>query len=185
FTLESAGFEVIGHVSEEKDFTDEVAIKTGYYKETEELLKRITGASSIVIFDHTIRRRRAGEAETPEKRGPGLRVHADQTPNGGKARVYEHVKNEAEHLLKGRVQIINVWRPISTVLSVPLAYGDYRTFHAERDLVESDVIYPDKKGEIYGVRYNEAQKWYYVKNQAPDEVVLLKCYESEIKDGRA
>ncbi|EJD39117.1 hypothetical protein AURDEDRAFT_116293, partial [Auricularia subglabra TFB-10046 SS5] len=184
FTLDTTGFQVVEHVSAEKDFSDETAITSSYYKETEELLKSVTGASRVFIFDHTLRRRRAGEPETPENRGPGLRAHVDQTPKAGAARVFYHLKEEAERLSKGRVQIINVWRPIRPVVAAPLAYGDYRTFD-EKDLVASDLIYPDRVGETYGIRYNAAQKWYYLKDQTPGEVVLLKCYESEVKEGRA
>lgn len=54
-SLETTGFEFVKHVSEEKEFVDEEAIRTRYYKEVEELLKKHTGAKKILIFDHTIR----------------------------------------------------------------------------------------------------------------------------------
>lgn len=185
FTLDSAGFQIVEHTSAEKDFTNDEAVRTAYYRETEELLKSVTGASRVFIFDHTIRRRKAGEPETPENRGPGLRAHVDQTPKAGAARVVHHLGEEAEQLSKGRVQIINVWRPIRPIVATPLAYGDYHTFNVENDLAASDLIYPDRIGETYNIRYNPSQKWYFLKNQTPSEVVLLKCYESEIKPGRA
>ncbi|KZV82483.1 hypothetical protein EXIGLDRAFT_626964 [Exidia glandulosa HHB12029] len=185
FTIDSAGFQIVEHQTVEKDFVDEDAIRNVYYKETEELLKSVTGATRVFIFDHTIRRRKAGEAETPENRGPGLRAHVDQTPKAGAARVHHHLGEEAERLSKGRVQIINVWRPIKPVVATPLAYGDYHTFDVNKDLAASDLIYPDRVGETYNIRYNPSQKWYYLKNQTPGEVVLLKCYDSEDKPGRA
>ena len=43
------------HKSEETEFVDEERIKSVYYKEVEELLKKVTGAKRVVIFDHTIR----------------------------------------------------------------------------------------------------------------------------------
>ena len=54
-SLDKTGFQFIKHVSEEKDFLDEELIKTRYYKEVEELLKNVTGAKRVLIFDHTIR----------------------------------------------------------------------------------------------------------------------------------
>ena len=54
-SLETTGFEFVRHVSEEKLFVDEGAIKTRYYKEVEEFLKKRIGAKRILIFDHTIR----------------------------------------------------------------------------------------------------------------------------------
>src|SRR6185436_17296722 len=51
------------------------------------------------------------------------------------------------------------------------------------DLVASDLIYPNRKGEIYTVRYNPAHRWYYVPKMTADEALLLKCYDS-LTDGR-
>ncbi len=66
---------------------------------------------------------------------------------------------EAEALLEGRVQIINLWRPIIGMLwDSPLALCDARTVDAE-DLVASDLIFPDRVGETYALTYNTGQKW--------------------------
>jgi hypothetical protein len=54
---------------------------------------------------------------------------------------------------------------------------------APSDLVASDLIYPNRKGEIYTVRYNPAHRWYYVPKMTADEALLLKCYDSAT-DGR-
>ena len=55
---------------------------------------------------------------------------------------------------------------------------------AAGDLVASDLIYPDRTGEIYYVKYNPDHKWFYVPAMRNDEVLLIKCYDS-IDDGRA
>jgi hypothetical protein len=54
--LDKTGFQFVKHVSQEKEFLDEELIKTRYYQEVEELLKKQTGAKRVFIFDHTIRR---------------------------------------------------------------------------------------------------------------------------------
>lgn len=54
-SLDITGFEFVQHSSEEKEFVNEEAIRTRYYKEVEELLKKHTGAKRVSIFDHTIR----------------------------------------------------------------------------------------------------------------------------------
>jgi hypothetical protein len=41
YTLDSHGFQVVRHESEEKSFLDEDQIKSQYYKETEQLLKDV------------------------------------------------------------------------------------------------------------------------------------------------
>jgi hypothetical protein len=80
--------------------------------------------------------------------------------------------------------VVNLWRPIRGPLrDAPLAMADARTVAAD-DLVGSDLIYRDRVGETYSVRYNPAHRWYYVPEMQPDEALLLKCYDSAT-DGRA
>jgi hypothetical protein len=54
-SLDKTGFQFVPHVSQEKEFVDEEAIRTRYYDEVVELLKKHTGAKRILIFDHTVR----------------------------------------------------------------------------------------------------------------------------------
>lgn len=54
-SLDTSGFDFVKSKSTEKDFTDEEAITKGYYKEIEELLKKVTGTKRVFVFDHTIR----------------------------------------------------------------------------------------------------------------------------------
>ncbi len=50
-----------------------------YYPEVEVLLKKHTGATRVVFFDHTIRKPRPPDVpSTPQTRSPVLRVHVDQ-----------------------------------------------------------------------------------------------------------
>ena len=53
--LDKTGFQFVKHTSVEKEFLDEERVKDVYYKEVEELLKNVTGAKRVLIFDHTIR----------------------------------------------------------------------------------------------------------------------------------
>lgn len=55
FSLDVYGFQFARHVSAEKEFVDEEKIRGEYYKEIEQLLKDVSGAKKVVIFDHTIR----------------------------------------------------------------------------------------------------------------------------------
>jgi hypothetical protein len=41
YTLDTSGFQIVEHESQEKDFIDDAQIKDLYYKETEELLKKV------------------------------------------------------------------------------------------------------------------------------------------------
>ncbi len=78
-----------------------------------------TGASRVYIFDHTIRREPPGRDRAKDGtngrvlRAPVQRVHIDQSYAAALSRVPHHLPGaEGEALLRGRVEIINVWRPI-------------------------------------------------------------------------
>lgn len=55
-SLDKNGFAFLEYPSEETEFVDEERIKTVYYREVEELLKKhVPGVKRVHIFDHTIR----------------------------------------------------------------------------------------------------------------------------------
>jgi hypothetical protein len=204
FTTDNAGFAVYKSPATEKLFTDDTSVRQNYYAEVETLLRqKLPGIKKIVVFDHTIRRR---VKDAP--RQPVQQVHVDQTPDAAEARVRRHVPaDEAEQLLKGRYQIINVWRPIQNPASdTPLAVIDWRST-SPSDYIPVDLLYPQRaedldpnddrgkevlpdptsytsttgyqvKGETLGVAANENHRFYYVKDMAPEEVMLLKCFDS-------
>lgn len=203
FTTDNSGFAVYNYPAKEKLFTDDAAVRGGYYKEVEQLLRdKLPGIKKVVIFDHTIRRR---TKDSP--RQPVQQVHVDQTPGAAAVRVRRHLpEDEAEELLKGRYQIINVWRPIENPASdFPLAVIDWRST-VESDFIPVDLLYPrrdsldaddddrgkeklpdpsnnstdgyEARGETLGVAPNEAHKFYYLKDMTPDETMLLKCFDS-------
>ncbi|KAI8978771.1 hypothetical protein BD414DRAFT_421802 [Trametes punicea] len=187
FSLDVHGFQFMKHVSAEKEFVDEDAIKTRYYKEIEELLKNVTGAKRVFIFDHTIRRHSEKDGTLPRNqlRGPVERVHIDQTYEASVKRVRQLLGDDAERLLRSRVRLINVWRPIANpVFHKPLAVGDWRSLDERADLVPVRYIYPDREGATFSVRYNPAHRWWYLAQQTPDEVTLIKCYDSETDRAR-
>lgn len=111
------------------------------------------------------------------------RVHIDQSFSAALSRVSHHLPDEADELLAGRVQIINVWRPIKTVLRDPLAVAHAHSV-PHSDLVPIPLIYPTRQGETYAVRYNASHKWFYKSKLEPSEALLIKCFDSKT-DGRA
>jgi hypothetical protein len=50
--------------------------------------------------------------------------------------------------------------------------------------VSTDLIYPDRVGEIYEVAGNPAHRWYYFSEMNRDEVLLIKGYDSRIDVAR-
>ena len=113
-------------------------------------------------------------------------VHIDQAYWASVDRVKYHLPDDAARLLQSRVRIINVWRPIANpVAHNPLAVADWRTLDAG-DLVPIELVYPDRTGATYGVNHNAAHEleWYYLCGQTPEEVTLIKCYDSETDRAR-
>jgi hypothetical protein len=185
-SLDLEGLALVEQRSAVKDFYDEEELRRVYYPEAERLVAEATGASRVLVFDHTIRRRIWGGIDrspgTP--RQPVTVVHNDYTVKSGPQRVRDLMRDEADELLRRRFEIINVWRPIRGPLrDAPLAICD-ATSVAFADFVPSDLVYRDRTGETYRVRYNPAHRWFYVPEMQTDEAVLIKCYDSA-EDGRA
>jgi hypothetical protein len=185
-SLDQQGFAVRRHRSAVRDFYDDDEVREVYYPEAEQVITEMTGADRVFVFDHTQRRRLNGVADrTPgTPRQPATRVHVDHTARSGPQRVRDLLGAEADELLRGRVQVINLWRPIRGPLrDAPLAVCDARSV-ASGDLIPSELVYPRRVGEIYGVTYNPTHRWFYVPEMREDEALLLKCYDSTT-DGRA
>ncbi|KAK0657053.1 hypothetical protein B0T16DRAFT_51041 [Cercophora newfieldiana] len=185
FTLDSHGFAFHTHASNEKEFHDEKLLRAEYYPECEELLRSFTGASRVVAFDHKVRRgpahwHKLGENNSAS-RGPLRNAHVDQSYDGALIRLREVFSaGEAEELQKRRWQIINVWRPIRTIRKDPLAVAD-ATSVAERDLVAASIIYAScgRRVESWTVKANPEHRWYFKYAMRPDEVALIKCFDSD------
>ena len=113
-SLDVQGLAVVGHRSAVRDFWDEAQTLALGHPETAQLVKDVTGASRVVVFDHTLRRRADGTADRTvgAPRQPATRAHVDQTVASGPQRVRDIMGDQAEALLAGRAAIINVWRPI-------------------------------------------------------------------------
>jgi len=111
-------------------------------------------------------------------RQPVTSVHNDYTVKSGPQRVRDLMGEEADELLHHRFEIVKVWRPIRRPLrDAPLAVCD-ATSVAFTDFVPSDLVYRDRAGETYRVRYNPAHRWFYVPEMRVDEAILIKCYDS-------
>jgi hypothetical protein len=185
-SLDVEGVAVVRNRSAVRDFWDEAQTLALGHPETAEVVKAATGASRVVVFDHTLRRSdvEADVRGTGKARPPASRAHVDQTVDSGPQRVRDVMGDQAEALLKTRAAIINLWRPIRRPARAwPLAFGDARSFDPAH-LVATDLVFQHRKGEIYGVAYDPAQRWLYIPDLAPEEAVLIKCWDSDASVAR-
>jgi hypothetical protein len=184
FSLDRQAFVLTRHDTQVRDFYDEQAVRSVYFPEVEALIKRETGASKVVIFDHTVRT--ADRAVERGLRTPVRSVHNDYTEKSGPQRVRDLLPPaEAEARLGKRFAEYNVWRNIAhePVEMAPLGLVDAQSI-APRDLAVCDLVYADRVGEIYQGVYNADHQWHYFPAMTREEAILIKCYDSA-RDGRA
>ncbi len=187
FSLDREGFLLTDHASAVTDFYDDDEIAKVYETEVKTLVKNLTGATRVEIFDHT---RRSSSLEVQKARTireSASIIHNDYTARSGPKRLRDHFAQnpeEAEKLLSRRFAIVNVWRSIrGTVRNAPLALCDASSV-APEDLVSVTRQARDRVGEIQQALYNPAHRWYYFPQMRQNEALLIKTFDSET-DGRA
>jgi len=179
-SLDREGFAVAQAETALRDFNDDAAIERVYYPEAAALIRAETGATRVVIFDHTLRRDGGAGGGL---RAPVRRIHNDYTARSAPRRLGD-IQGTDALTEAAEFAIVNVWRPLSgPVLTAPLAFADARSVDPA-DLVATDLIYPERVGEIYHARYNPAHQWVYYPRLERDEALLIKGHDSR-RDGRA
>lgn len=180
-SLDAAGFTLLKHPTSVRDFGNDIEVEARYFDEISSLVSEMTGAKTVVPFDHTTRI----DDERDDVRRPARHVHNDYTPKSIAQRTIDILgEAKAAKALEGRVAQVNVWRPLDhPVYSSPLALVDARTL-AQDDLVATDLVFPDRVGEIYSLAYNPAHRWFHFPEMTPDEVLLIKGFDS-LEDGTA
>ncbi|KAI1635063.1 hypothetical protein F4809DRAFT_642897 [Biscogniauxia mediterranea] len=215
YTLDAHGFQLCrrrrcGEEDEEEEedfFRDPERVRQVYYPQCEELLREVTGAPRVLVFDHKTRSgpshwHRLGE-NNRAVRGPLMRAHVDQSYDGAEMVLRRHFPHEAEELMRGRRwMIVNVWRPLKTVFKDPLAAAD-ATSIPDADLVPAQILYrdgsrdetwtilPPSSSSSSGTRRTSAaedegktetrehgHRWYFKYAQTPAEALLIKCFDS-------
>ena len=184
-SLECEGFELRRQVTSVSDLYDDAQVRSVYYPEMEQLVKEVTGATRVIIFDHNAR----DEGDAPTRRANARRplylVHNDFTADSGPNRVRRLLPgDEAKVLLQRRFAFINVWRPIrGPMQSAPLALYDAQSV-APGDLVEADLVYAERTGQEYRCTFNPEHRWYYFPRLEHNETILIKVCDTE-QDGRS
>ncbi|KAK9324366.1 hypothetical protein V1517DRAFT_317903 [Lipomyces orientalis] len=161
----------------EKDGTQKTDfIKKEYYPRVQEAVKRHTGGSNVVIFDHTVRL--PNSARTPVSR-----VHIDQSLRASAERVKLHGGDDpgfVNQYVSGqkRFEIVNYWKPLAKVTRDPLAVADARTINPA-SLVGVQHRYPNRTGETVGVKYDAGQQFYFLSGMDVTDAMLIKCADNQ------
>lgn len=183
--LDEQSFALRAHATRVRDFYNEAEVRDIYYPELEQLVKDATGASSVVVFDHTVRGNALSSRSGTKIQEPVNRAHNDYTPESASRRVQAVLpRGEVQRLLRHRFIEVNVWRPIRGPLqTMPLALADATSLKPD-DFVATDLIYRDRVGEIYYFAHSPAHQWYYYPNMRRDEALLLKGFDSDTTRAR-
>jgi hypothetical protein len=180
FRLDTHGFVFTDHATQVRDFADEAERARVYDPEVQALIKKHSGASHVVVFDHTIRIGDEGMQKTLGARPTVHGVHNDYTETSAPRRLREIVGNaEAKRRFRKRWAIIQVWRPIrGTVLMEPLGICDGRTI-PQKGFILVERRYKDRTGEVYHIAYNPAHEWYYFPQMERNEALVFKVFDSD------
>lgn len=198
--LDTNGFELQNWPTAVQDFQDNAEVEHAYYQEIRALVKKTSGAHRVLIFDHTVRNSdntNLNVSKGQDSAAPVLRVHCDYTAKSAPRRLMSFVQSgvysqlrkrklteeDIKDLASRRFAFINVWRSISEepVEKKPLAVCDTRSV-PENDQFLYELIFPDRVGENYSLKFNEAHKWHYYPRMVKDECLVFKVYDKK-EDG--
>jgi len=179
-SLDHHGATLVNHRSSVRDFYDDDLLIKVYYPEAAAVIQAATGAGRVVVFDHNIRRG-PSMSLLPGRYAQGrpvLHAHTDFTEESAVRRLHDELGAEAASLARRRFIQVNMWRPITGPLrDAPLAICDASSI-APDELAPVDLLYPERRGEIYYLTYGPNQRWYYAPDMRPDEAWLIKNYDS-------
>ncbi|KZL12652.1 hypothetical protein PsAD2_03958 [Pseudovibrio axinellae] len=172
-SFQTHGIEFRTAPSQLSDFDNQNSFRAVYDCEVENLIKEVTGASDLVIFDHTLR------TDDNSVRRPARHVHGDYSARSGPSRLHDVLdENQATQWERGHYGIINVWRPVNhSVQTAPLAFAEPDTVDAN-DWTDIDLVYPHRRGQITGLKRNGAHRWIYMSNMTPQETVVFTTFDS-------
>ncbi|MBT6123315.1 MAG: methyltransferase [Candidatus Puniceispirillum sp.] len=184
FHIDREGFQLVAQPSAVSDFYDDLLVNDIYEAEVKDLVRTVTGADQVHIFDHTRRAASDNLRKAVKSREPASVIHNDYTDFSAPQRLRDLLPDQAEARLQKRFAIVNVWRSIvGSVETFPMAFCD-STSVAIDDLVPIKRLSSDRIGEIQYALHNPKHCWFYFPAMTMNEVALIKTYDSAT-DGRA
>ncbi|GAA5845778.1 hypothetical protein JCM11251_007735 [Rhodosporidiobolus azoricus] len=159
---------------------DEEGWEEQYSKSMAKWLREYLGARKVVYYNYHVRRRIAEDDPEhpkdfdPTKLQPATVAHVDGSQKVAFERACRFLGMTEEEGRKERLAVINLWRPIAgPVMDSPLAVCDARTARLEDLEITTDVY-----GEGSFARYSPRHKFSYLRDMMPDELLMLRCYDS-------
>ena len=187
-----------------KNFYDAAEVERVYYPEIEKLLLDFfPGATDALVYNHDVfdKDYKGDRTEDQDKKNPGVNanyaniVHNDLNDNSGRVRCRElltknlrnfgrqqhYTEEQADAKMSRRFMSINLAKPMETVGQYPFVLCAWPSF-ADQPYITNYRVYDDRVGETTRFTYRPNHEWYWFPQQKPNEVSMLKCYDS-VTDG--
>ena len=187
-----------------QNFYDAAEVERVFYPEMEKLLLEFfPGATDALVYNHDVfdKDYTGDRTEDQENKNPGVNaayanlVHNDLNDNSGRVRCRElltknlrnfgreqhYTEAQAEARMSRRFMSINLAKPMETVQQNPFVLCAWPSF-SDQPYITNYRVYDDRVGETTRFTYRPEHQWYWVPQQTPSEVSMLKCYDS-ITDG--
>ncbi len=180
YTLDKEGFQLVAHTSAVTNFYNTEQITDIYNREVQKLVMEATGAYKVYVFDHTHRADSESQRAQRNSREPSNIVHNDYTDKSARQRIIDLLPaNEVDELLNRRFAIVNVWRAIDHPAETSqLALCDSTSLKADSGIAVERRA-KDRIGELMMANFDKANRWFYFPSMGPEEVLLLKTYDSD------
>ena len=96
----------------------------------------------------------------------------------GRWQVIKWVKNPMP-LVSASYELCSAWHPLrGPTRDWPLAVCDATSVDFENDAVPGDIVQIDRVTENLQMHFNERQRWFYLSNQMPSEMLVFKNADS-------
>ena len=186
------------------NFYDSAEVERVFYPEIEKLLLEFfPGATDALVYNHDVfdKDYEGDRTEDQDAKNPGVNasyvnlVHNDLNDNSGRVRCRElltknlrnfgreqhYTEAEADAKMSRRFMSLNLAKPMETVRQFPFVLCAWPSF-ADQPYITNYRIYDDRVGETTRFTYRPEHEWYWIPQQTPTEVSMLKCYDS-VTDG--
>jgi hypothetical protein len=187
-----------------RNFYDAAEVERVFYPEMEKLLLEFfPDATDALVYNHDVfdKDYTGDRTEDQANKNPGVNanyvnlVHNDLNDNSGRVRCRElltqNLRNfgreqhyttaQADAKMSRRFLSINLAKPMATVRQNPFVLCAWPSF-ADQPYITNYRIYDDRVGETTRFTYRPSHEWYWFPQQQPNEVSMLKCYDS-VTDG--
>ena len=187
-----------------ENFYDAAEVERVFYPEMEKLLLAyFPGATDALVYNHDVfdKDYEGDRAEDQDNKNPGVNteyaniVHNDLNDNSGRVRCRElltknlrnfgreqhYTEAQADAKMSRRFMSINLAKPMETVRQNPFVLCAWPSF-ADQPYITNYRVYDDRVGETTRFTHRPDHEWYWLPDQKPTEVSMLKCYDS-ITDG--